>query len=50
MRGNQVEITDANELLDVLYNYLSDNNLIGSGSLKVEYHMKGWYCGYNKNS
>jgi len=50
MRRNEIDITDPDELIDFLYNYLADNDVLGGSSVKVRSEMKGWYCGYSKNS
>ena len=49
MKGNQIDITDIDELVDSLYDYLNDKGVLGLESVKVEHKMKGWYYGYSKN-
>ena len=48
MQGNQIDITDIDELVDSLYDYLNDKGVLGLPSVRVEHKMKGWYCGYSK--
>jgi len=50
IRGNNIEINDINELVDFLHDYLRKKDVSGHESMRVKCEMKGWYCGYSKNS
>ena len=50
MRGNEIEMNDVNKIVGSLHDYLTAKEVLGDASLKVESKMRGWYCGYNKNS
>lgn len=47
---NKIEINDINEVVNSLYDYLTDKEVLVGPSVIVESKIRGWYLGYNKNS